>query len=819
MKLDREGRARHRSLEDAEGAVEELLQVEDGVELGRELGEDGELAARRRDLLFGGLDDAACLDHRDECVHHGGVVPLTGEALDLGERLVLTPSGPVRPIGEHRLEGDRNREDPRRERDLLAGERVWVTGAVPALVGVPDDRDDPPQEADGLEDAGAEERVLLHDLALLDRQRTGLREDRRGHADLAERVEERGIPQVAQLGVGEVQALADGDRVLRDLALVILAVVVPGDDRRHERRDRRQVRVVQLAVQADRADRRSADAGEDADELAIFVGEGMRLAPGDEEHADVLVRRAQWMHEKRLVAEALEELARALGRLGSARKRERLRGLEDLGDGRGGLWQRQHVARGLPRGEREFEVVAALVEIDRADLGLHEVHDRLGEDLRHLGELGLLGDREADAVELKKASRERGRAVVQVGAFQGDRRLVRDRLEELQVALVVRGQAAALRADRADDRVALAQRGHDDGVLLDRAPGGELGKPLASAVALDLAQEDRPAVVDRRAGERSLLRAVHGLELLAAVDEEAVAHRLCVGTDGRDEEVVSVHDRRDLLVDDAEDLRRIERASYRVTDLDERGEEACATLGVEACANVEIPEDEQRDARDEEPGLDEDDLDRDDRGEPPEQLRAGRPDDPTEGLTREPFGAEHELQREDLPEVEDHERERGERAREDDLADRAGDPVRHRVERELEDHRRGACADRLRRDIAHDPHERLAARDVDDQPRGGGDERELARRKKHDPGEHRDLGGRELDVRRDAHRTEREEDAERPDVEGHRRRRRIGTERVLEAERDERDRRQTGDRHEAVRAPGNRSHPCPSCQRTVRPSR
>src|SRR5207302_10881620 len=142
--------------------------------------------------------------------------------------------------------------------------------------------------------------------------------------------------------------------------------------------------------------------------------------------------------------------------------------------------------------------------------------------------------READAVGLEKPSRERGRAVVQVGAFQGDRRLVRDRLEELQVALVVRGQAAALRADRADDRAALAQRGHDDRVLLDRAPGGELGKTLASTVALDLAQEERPAVVDRRAGERSLLRAVHGLYLLAAADEAAVAHRWCYWTDCRD---------------------------------------------------------------------------------------------------------------------------------------------------------------------------------------------------------------------------------------------------------------------------------------------
>jgi hypothetical protein len=55
---------------------------------------------------------------------------------------------------------------------------------------VPDDRHDPAQEADRLEDARAQERMLLHDLFLFGRERAGLRQDRGGHADLAERVEQ-----------------------------------------------------------------------------------------------------------------------------------------------------------------------------------------------------------------------------------------------------------------------------------------------------------------------------------------------------------------------------------------------------------------------------------------------------------------------------------------------------------------------------------------------------------------------------------------------------------------------------------------------------
>jgi len=196
------------------------------------------------DVLLRGVDDPARLDHRNERVDHGRVVIGAGEAFDLGERLILAARRPVRPFGQHRFEGDRDGEDPGRERDLIADERVRVPGAVPALVGVANDRHDAAQEADRLEDARPQERVLLHDLFLFGREGARLRQDRGGYADLAERMEEGRVPQVPELMLAHVEALAHRDRVRCDLALMVLAVVVARHDRGHERRDRREVGLV-----------------------------------------------------------------------------------------------------------------------------------------------------------------------------------------------------------------------------------------------------------------------------------------------------------------------------------------------------------------------------------------------------------------------------------------------------------------------------------------------------------------------------------------------------------------------------------------------
>ena len=89
-------------------------------------------------------------------------------------------------------------------------------------------------------------------------------------------------------------------------------------------------------------------------------------------------------------------------------------------------------------------------------------------------------------MELEEPAGQCRGAVVQVRPLQGDRRFVGDRGEELQVALVVCGGAAALRGDRANEPVTLPKRRDDDRLLDDGAPGLEVRHSEASRVALDL---------------------------------------------------------------------------------------------------------------------------------------------------------------------------------------------------------------------------------------------------------------------------------------------------------------------------------------------
>src|SRR5205085_10323401 len=110
-------------------------------------------------------------------------------------------------------------------------------------------------------------------------------------------------------------------------------------------------------------------------------------------------------------------------------------------------------------------------------------------------------------------------------------------------------------------------------------------------------------------------------------------------------------------------------------DLDQRREETRAALRDEARADVEVPEKEQRHRGQQEPRLDENDLDGDDGGESPEKLSSSGAPDPTDGRFREALRAEHELQRDDLSEVENDERGRGDRTCDDDLADGPGDAI------------------------------------------------------------------------------------------------------------------------------------------------
>ena len=98
---------------------------------------------------------------------------------------------PVRPVGRHRVVGVADEDDARLDRDLLTREAVRVAAAVPVLVAVADDLADLLQPLDRGEDARAQLGVEPDDLPLLVGERARLGEDRLGHADLADVVEER----------------------------------------------------------------------------------------------------------------------------------------------------------------------------------------------------------------------------------------------------------------------------------------------------------------------------------------------------------------------------------------------------------------------------------------------------------------------------------------------------------------------------------------------------------------------------------------------------------------------------------------------------
>ena len=73
--------------------------------------------------------------------------------MQLGTRLVDRAGRAVGTLGEHRVEGITDRDDPRAERDLLACEAIGVAAAAEALVARPNQR--PPTGAS----AGAAARI------------------------------------------------------------------------------------------------------------------------------------------------------------------------------------------------------------------------------------------------------------------------------------------------------------------------------------------------------------------------------------------------------------------------------------------------------------------------------------------------------------------------------------------------------------------------------------------------------------------------------------------------------------------------------------
>src|SRR5260370_19355393 len=73
----------------------------------------------------------------------------------------IAPSS-IRPVTRQRVIGVADRHNPGEERNLVAGEAVWVAAAVESLMVVADDRQDVRGRRERLDDAFAVDRLCAH---------------------------------------------------------------------------------------------------------------------------------------------------------------------------------------------------------------------------------------------------------------------------------------------------------------------------------------------------------------------------------------------------------------------------------------------------------------------------------------------------------------------------------------------------------------------------------------------------------------------------------------------------------------------------------
>src|SRR3954471_6822464 len=137
-----------------------------------------------------------------------------GRGPKLLERLCGGPRSPVDPGREHRVEGIRDVDDARTERDLLPGQPVGIAGAVEALMVVPDGGDRVVQEAEPVDDAGPLLCVALHERPLVRRQARRLQENRVRDRELADVMEEGGMPEQVELHLRQAELTANREREL-----------------------------------------------------------------------------------------------------------------------------------------------------------------------------------------------------------------------------------------------------------------------------------------------------------------------------------------------------------------------------------------------------------------------------------------------------------------------------------------------------------------------------------------------------------------------------------------------------------------------------
>src|SRR5205085_11976674 len=212
-------------------------------------GRRGPLAPARPRAARGPL---AGSDDREDLVDHLRVELGASTAAELGDRFLEEKRRPVRAIGRHRVEGVAAADDPRQERDLLAGEPVRIALAVPALVaGADDPADLAEQAADAVQETLAFERVPFDDRALLVVQRSRFVDDRLRDAHLADVVEEGDELRVAQLAGAQPEPARDREGELDDVAAVRARIRIVGLDHVPEQEGRASIGTAELELVVD----------------------------------------------------------------------------------------------------------------------------------------------------------------------------------------------------------------------------------------------------------------------------------------------------------------------------------------------------------------------------------------------------------------------------------------------------------------------------------------------------------------------------------------------------------------------------------------
>ena len=185
--------------------------------------------------------------HADECLDHQRLVHRAAARAQNLERLLVGQRGAIGTIGRQRVEAIDDRQDPRADRDVGAGDAAGIAAAVPVLVMTSHDRHDRIRKVDERQNVGADIDVPLHLLELGRRQFAGLVEDVLGYRQLARVVQKgRGLDAFQRRLVVDAERTRQPERVGLYAAHVVVRHVVFGVDCHGERLDRGKIQAIEM---------------------------------------------------------------------------------------------------------------------------------------------------------------------------------------------------------------------------------------------------------------------------------------------------------------------------------------------------------------------------------------------------------------------------------------------------------------------------------------------------------------------------------------------------------------------------------------------